>query len=328
MRLSPIDYRMYFRHHTLYDSLVTEHEMNTDLPFGLLYDQLDENLPNYLQAGMAELLDSTLLDDYAGRNISNAFASCYDIDFDAHRVDSLYSSSELTRLMMQIYLKYHMKWQRIYDALYDADYDPIANVDALETETYNNIKDVLDIEGNENRSISMGGTDSHSISIGAQTDSFTHPTETVKNTEKLGASLSAATSMASEDVKEYSDIAGFNSVINPPTSDYPESSRVRRKGTTATETQTSFTGQDQVTKGARTDTDTITHSDTGSNNLSYSGRKNTNTKSGSMTRTRHGNIGVTMTQQLIDAEIELRNKWQFYNILIADVANELTLSIY
>lgn len=328
MRLSPIDYRIYFRHHTLYDSLVTDHEMNTDLPFGLLYDQLDENLPNYLHAGMSELLDSTLLDDYAGRNISNAFASCYDIDFDAHRVDSLYSSSELTRLMMQIYLKYHMKWQRIYDALYDAEYDPIANVDAHETETYNNIKDVLDIEGNENRSISMGGTDSHSISIGSQTDSITHPTETVKNTEKLGASLATEAAMASAPVKEYSDIAGFNSVINPPTSDYPESSRVRREGTTATETQTSFAGNEQVTKGARTDTDTITHSDTGSNNLSYSGRKNTNTKSGSMTRTRHGNIGVTMTQQLIDAEIELRNKWQFYNILIADVANELTLSIY
>lgn len=328
MRLSPIDYRIYFRHHTLYDSLVTDHEMNDDLPFGLLYDQLDENLPNYFPADMAALLDSTLLDDYAGRNISNAFASCYDIDFDAHRVDDMYSSSELSRLMMQIYLKYHNKWQRIYDALYTADYDPIANVDANETEIFNNVTDKEDIVGSENRSISMGGTDSHSISIGAQTDSITHPTETVKNTEKLGASLSSSASMASEPVKEYSDIAGFNSVINPPTSDYPESSRVRRNGTTAIETETSFTGQEQVSKGARSDTDTITHSDTGSNNLVYTGRYNQNVKSGSITHTRHGNIGVTMTQQLIDAEIELRNKWQFYNILIADVANELTLSIY
>lgn len=326
MRLSPIDYRIYFRHHTLYDSLVTDHELNDDLPFGLLYDQLDENKPNYFEDGMDAFLDSILLDDYAGRNISNAFASCYDIDFDAHSVDSLYSSSELTRLMMQIYLKYHMKWQRIYDALYDAEYDPIANVDALETETYNNVTDKEDIVGSENRSISMGGTDSHSISIGAQTDTITHPIETVKNTEKLGASN--ITGLASTDVKEYSDIAGFNSVINPPTSDYPESSRVRREGTTATETQTSFTGQDQVSKGARSDSDTITHSDSGSNNLTYSGRYNQNVKSGSITHTRHGNIGVTMTQQLIDAEIELRNKWQFYNILIADVANELTLSIY
>lgn len=326
MRLSPVDYKIYFRHHTLYDSLVTDHEMNTDLPFGLLYDQLDENLPDYLPAGMDELLDSTLLDDYAGRNISNAFASCYDIDFDAHSVDSLYSSSELTRLMMQIYLKYHMKWQRIYDALYDAEYDPIANVDAHETETYNNVTDKEDIVGSENRSISMGGTDTDSITIGSETITTTHPTETVKNTEKLGASN--ITGLTSADVKEYSDIAGFNSVINPPTSDYPESSRVRREGSTANETQTSFTGTDQVTHGGHTDSHSIVHSDSGSNNLSYAGRYNQNVKSGSITRTRHGNIGVTMTQQLIDAEIELRNKWQFYNLLIADVASELTLSIY
>ena len=322
MRLSPIDYRMYFRHHTLYDSLVTDHQMNDDLPFGLLYDALDESLPDYFQAGMAEFLDSILLDDYAGRNISNAFASCYDIDFDAHSVDSLYSTSELTRLMMQIYLKYHMKWQRIYDALYVAEYDPIANVDALETETYNNVTDKEDIVGSENRSISMGGTDTDSITIGSETITTTHPIETVKNTEKLGASN--ASGLAAADVKEYSDIAGFNSANDT----YPDSSRVRREGTTANETQTSFTGTDQVTHGGHTDSHSIVHSDSGSNNLSYTGRYNQNVKSGSITNTRHGNIGVTMTQQLIDAEVELRNKWQFYNILIADVANELTLSIY
>jgi len=327
MRLSPIDYKLYFKYHTLYKALVTDHEMNSDLPFGLLMDNLSE-LPEYLQSGMDSLLDSALLDDYSGRRISNAFASCYDIDFNSHTVADLYSSSELTRLMMQIFLKYHNKWQRLYDALYKAEYDPIANVDANETETYNDVKDELAIEGNENRTISMGGTDSHSISIGAQIDSFTHPTETVKNTEKLGASLSSGSGMGSQAVKEYSDIAGFNAVINPPQQEYPESSRVRREGTTATETETSFSGQDQVTKGARSDTDTITHSDSGSNNLAYQNRKNTNTKTGSITKTRHGNIGVTMTQQLIEAETELRNRWQFYNILIADVANELTLSIY
>lgn len=323
MRMSPVDYKRYFWHHTLYDALVTDHELNDDLPFGLLMDNLEE-LPEYLQAGMNALLDSALLDDYAGRNISNAFASCYTVDWSAHRVDDLYSSAELTRLMIQIYLKYHNKWQRLYDALYKAEYDPIANVDADEIETYNSVKDVLNIEGNENRTISMGGTDSHSISIGAQTDSISHPTETVKNTEKLGASLASGNNMAAADVKEYGDIAGFNSASDS----YPDSSRVRREGTTATETETSYTGQDQVTKGARSDTDTITHSDSGSNNLEYQNRKNTNTKTGSITKTRHGNIGVTMTQQLIEAETELRNRWQFYNILIADVASELTLSIY
>lgn len=322
MKLSPIDYRVYFRNHTLYDALVTDHDMNSDTPFYLLFDQLDENLPDYFSSGMDYLLDNVLLDDYAGRQISNALASCYNIDFDNHTVSALYDSAECQRLMMQTYLKYHNKWQRIYDALYVADYDPIANVDANETETFNNVTDKEDIVGSENRSISMGGTDSHSISIGAQTDSITRPTETVKNTEKLGASL--ATGMSAADVKEYGDVAGFNSASDS----YPDSSRVRREGTTATQTETSYTGTDQVSKGARSDSDTITHSDSGSNNLTYSNRYNQNVKSGSISRTRHGNIGVTMTQQLIDAEVELRNKWQFYNIVINDVANELTLLTY
>lgn len=322
MKLSPIDYRVYFRNHTLYDAMVTDHDMNSDTPFYLLFDQLDENLPDYFSSGMDYLLDNVLLDDYAGRQISNALASCYNIDFDNHTVSSLYDSSECQRLMLQTFFKYHNKWQRIYDALYVADYDPIANVDANETETFNNVTDKEDIVGSENRSISMGGTDSHSISIGAQTDSITRPTETVKNTEKLGASL--ATGMTAAVVKEYGDIAGFNSANDS----YPDSSRVRREGTTATQTETSYTGTDQVSKGARSDSDTITHSDSGSNNLTYSGRYNQNVKSGSISRTRHGNIGVTMTQQLIDAEVELRNKWQFYNIVINDVANELTLMTY
>lgn len=327
MRLSPIDYKIYFRHHTLYDSLVTDHQMNDDLPFGLLYDQLDENKPDYFEDGMDAILDSILLDDYAGRSISNAFASCYDIDFDAHRVDDMYSSSELTRLMMQIYLKYHMKWQRIYDALYAAEYDPIANVDANETES-TSIEDSSSESGSDNRSISMSGTDSDSISIGSSTESTTKSSSgSEKNTEKLGATLSSLAAMSSEPVKEYSDIAGFNSVINPPTSDYPESSRVRRSGTTANEKDISESGTESTSYSGHSDTHTISHNDSGTNNLSHS-LEASGSKSISTSKTRHGNIGVTMTQQLIDAEIELRNKWQFYNILIADVANELTLSIY
>lgn len=322
MKLSPIDYRVCFRNHTLYDAMVTDHNMNSDTPFYLLFDQLDQNLPDYFSDGMDYLLDNVLLDDYAGRQISNALASCYDIDFDNHTVSALYDSSECQRLMLQTFLKYHMKWQRIYDALYDAEYDPIANVDALETETFNNVTDKEDIVGSENRSISMGGTDTDSITIGSETVTTTHPTETVKNTEKLGASN--VTGMPAADVKEYGDVAGFNSANDT----YPDSSRVRREGSTANQTETSYTGIDQVTHGGHTDSHSIVHSDSGSNNLSYTGRYNQNVKSGSITHTRHGNIGVTMTQQLIEAEIELRNKWQFYNIVINDVANELTLLTY
>lgn len=43
---------------------------------------------------------------------------------------------------------------------------------------------------------------------------------------------------------------------------------------------------------------------------------------------KHGNIGVTTSQQMLDAEIELRNKWNFYNILMNDIDSLLTTNLY
>lgn len=52
--------------------------------------------------------------------------------------------------------------------------------------------------------------------------------------------------------------------------------------------------------------------------------KNTGTK----TLTRHGNIGVTTNQQMINQEIELRNNANFVNILFDDVDSILCLLVY
>lgn len=43
--------------------------------------------------------------------------------------------------------------------------------------------------------------------------------------------------------------------------------------------------------------------------------------------TRHGNIGVTTTQQMLQSEIELRN-WLFFKSVFEDIDKVLTLSIY
>lgn len=52
--------------------------------------------------------------------------------------------------------------------------------------------------------------------------------------------------------------------------------------------------------------------------------KNTGTK----TLTRHGNIGVTTNQQMINQEIDLRNNANFVNILFDDVDSILCLLVY
>lgn len=43
---------------------------------------------------------------------------------------------------------------------------------------------------------------------------------------------------------------------------------------------------------------------------------------------KHGNIGVTTSQQMLESEIELRNKWNFYEIMFNDIDSLLTTNLY
>ena len=44
--------------------------------------------------------------------------------------------------------------------------------------------------------------------------------------------------------------------------------------------------------------------------------------------TKQGNIGVTMTQQLISAELDIAPRLNFLNVVAADIARELCESVY
>lgn len=80
---------------------------------------------------------------------------------------------------------------------------------------------------------------------------------------------------------------------------------------------------------ARNGKDTNTHS--GTDNLARTG-SDTDTLSGTdsttETTTRGGNIGVTMTQQLLTAEQSFWSQYSFFDMWFSDIAEELTLSIY
>lgn len=80
---------------------------------------------------------------------------------------------------------------------------------------------------------------------------------------------------------------------------------------------------------ARDGKDTNTHS--GTDSLARTG-SDTDTLSGTdsttETTTRGGNIGVTMTQQLLTAEQSFWSQYSFFDMWFSDIAEELTLSIY
>lgn len=80
---------------------------------------------------------------------------------------------------------------------------------------------------------------------------------------------------------------------------------------------------------ARDGKDTNTHS--GTDSLARTG-SDTDTLSGTdsttETTTRGGNIGVTMTQQLLTAEQSFWSQFSFFDMWFSDIAEDLTLSIY
>lgn len=80
---------------------------------------------------------------------------------------------------------------------------------------------------------------------------------------------------------------------------------------------------------ARDGKDTNTHS--GTDSLARTG-SDTDTLSGTdsttETTTRGGNIGVTMTQQLLTAEQSFWSQYSFFDMWFSDIAEELTLFIY
>ena len=87
-----------------------------------------------------------------------------------------------------------------------------------------------------------------------------------------------------------------------------------------------FAVYDELAKDGK---DTNTHS--GTDSLARTG-SDTDTLSGTDTVTdtlvRGGNIGTTMTQQLLTAEQNFWDQYSFFDMWFSDIAEELTLSIY
>lgn len=54
----------------------------------------------------------------------------------------------------------------------------------------------------------------------------------------------------------------------------------------------------------------------------------TNSETGTRDLTRHGNIGVTTSQQMLQSEIDLRSNFNFMNLIMGDVDSILCLMVY
>lgn len=203
------------------------------------------------------------------------------------------TESDVVQLATLVYKLNNKMWVKEYATL-NFDYDPISNYDMTETET------------------GSGTTGNTRTNTGTQTDANTGTVSTTHTgTQGMSdTSTASGTSSGSSDRGLY----GFNSSESVGDStDATESETT----TTATgnSTRTDNLNDERTDNTIRTRTDNLSESESG-------------THSDTRTLTRTGNVGVTTSQEMINAEREL-NMWNyFYSVVFPSVDKVLTICTY
>lgn len=154
----------------------------------------------------------------------------------------------------------------------------------------------------ENYDMTEEMTNDETVTEYGKTDTLTHDTTEETEIEKNTTDERTADLTTTNE----REVQGFNS-----------SAYVPSEKTTETESGTDTT--------THTGTDTDTRTKTGTETNVQSG-SDTNTRN--YTLTRHGNIGVTTSQQMIESERNLWNWEFFYDVVFPDVNRILTLCVY
>ena len=220
-------------------------------------------------------------------------------------------------------------WERMWNAI-QTQYNPLENYDRTEitTETGSHSIDRSESEtGSHDLDRTETGTGSHS-----KTDSYTDNVD--KDSTSSGTTHSETTGSTSNNHFVY----GFNDNAQvKQSSDTGTDSTVTNGTTSATgteDTETTHSGSESGTTNSSLTVDesgSTTGSKTGEETGSTTGSR-TGEETGSNTVTRnsriHGNIGVTTSQQMLTAELELDRKINMYNIITKDFKNRFCIMMY
>lgn len=232
-------------------------------------------------------------------------------------VDSLIVENNLTdnsktMLAMSIFSIYSNKWSKLYRIL-SLEYEPIENYNMIETEKTTSTNENTD-------TITTNTTNSNDVT---ETNTGTNTANDSENTTGKNTITDSRTIKEDNNVTNNNSLYGFNSVSGVNSDS--------QNGTETRNTTDSNTHNDDL-KGTRTNE----HSEN-INTSKVTAQKNdikdikdgTHTENGSQDRTlsRHGNIGVTTSQQMINSEIELW-QWNFFSGVFKDIDKILTIQTY
>lgn len=231
--------------------------------------------------------------------------------------DTTLSDTDKTKVSKLVYDICAKNWQYEWDALF-SEYNPIENYNADETET---------ITHGGNDTTNKSGTDTHTLS-GTDTE-HESGTNTITNSgddilKNTGTTTSTNTNKdgTSETVNQ---IYGFNS--SDPANDGTSKTTVNQTITDErTDDLTATTTHGLKTDDTRNMSNSTTYGRVDSDNIDITEKTDYNNNE-NRTLKRHGNIGVTTSQQMIESELELRKKF-FYEIVFHDIDQYLALQTY
>ena len=219
------------------------------------------------------------------------------------------STEDTQKLAHIIFNKFSENWNRI-DLAFSKEYNPIWNKDGTETTTTENSAKTTTYEkGNQtNRTTKGEQINTNGYGEGQTTESQGATNTTNKygqdktTTENKTAAFNSSTyqddTQATETKAEKTDTIKTDAVTNTTTE--------KAKTDKFTEGQR----EDTFTDGARTDT----------------------TQEGETTQTTTysfgGNIGVTTTQEMLTAEFDMREKYNFFDIIFRNVDSILSCGYY
>lgn len=291
---------------------------------------------NALPMSVLESIDITFLKDYGARVLDDFLEGQYNV-----------SQTTFFNTLGIILNNYSYELKGLYNlTLLDGHYDTLDNVNEIRTETRKTVNDYgartdtmvhgeqKDTIDNDTRKTTTTIADrDNSVNIGAQTT-------TVSNTDNLGAQHNEVVNGAKTDT-----ITSTGSTSPFDSSDYSKATD-RNANTNVYGSSTNTTDVDAVTNtnsgsqsiGARSDTQTIgggtdiTENDATTDTIKRDSYTDTNTKASAQDETndtynvtRHGNIGVTTSGQLIRDDRET-HEYVFYNRVAEILAFELCKS--
>lgn len=283
--------------------------------------KLNEVFTDYINNGIFTFLNSLDV-PWKDKNISQQLNLQYHGNISGKKetsplVDSLIVENSLTdnsktMLAMSIFSIYSNKWSKLYRIL-SLEYEPIENYNMIETEKTTSTNENTD-------TITTNTTNSNDVT---ETNTGTNTTNDSENTTGKNTITDSRTIAENNSVKNNNSLYGFNSTsgVNADS----------QNGTEKRNTTDNNTHNDDL-KGTRTNE----HSEN-INTSKVTAQKNdikdvkdgTHTENGSQDRTlsRHGNIGVTTSQQMINSEIELW-QWNFFSEVFKDIDKILTIQTY